>query len=78
MDKIDDGFLKRINATFRIEADEHLNAFSAGLIELEKVLTEEKYAEIIENIPLLKLREYPQFSAGATRLDVAEVLVSKE
>ena len=44
----DDEFLKRINATFRIEADEHLNAFSAGLIDLEKPQSQERYAEIIE------------------------------
>lgn len=48
MDKRDDQFLKRIKETFRIEADEHLNAFSGNLIELEKTQTDERLAEIIE------------------------------
>jgi two-component system chemotaxis sensor kinase CheA len=48
MDKKDDQFLKRINETFRIEAKEHLNAFSANMIELEKTQTEERHSEIIE------------------------------
>jgi two-component system chemotaxis sensor kinase CheA len=48
MDKKDDEFLKRINATFRIEAEEHLKAFSNGLIDLEKKQSEERYAEILE------------------------------
>ena len=34
-DKNDD-FLKKLLATFRIEADEHLAAMSSGLLELEK------------------------------------------
>ena len=29
-------FLKRLLATFRIEAAEHISAISAGLLELEK------------------------------------------
>ena len=29
-------FLQRLLATFRIEADEHLEAMASGLIELEK------------------------------------------
>ncbi|HAM09676.1 MAG TPA: hybrid sensor histidine kinase/response regulator [Bacteroidales bacterium] len=48
MGKEDNEFLKRIQATFRIEAEEHLHAISAGLIELEKTPSKEKVAEIIE------------------------------
>ncbi|MHB0991473.1 MAG: hybrid sensor histidine kinase/response regulator [Burkholderiales bacterium] len=50
MAKQNDDFLKRLLATFRIEADEHLKAISAGLIELEKKPTADRYAEIIEII----------------------------
>ena len=50
MNKEDIEFQKRILVTFRIEAEEHLNAFSAGLIELEKTQTEEKLADIIETM----------------------------
>jgi two-component system, chemotaxis family, sensor kinase CheA len=48
MDKKEEEFLKRIQATFRIEAKEHIRAFSARLIELENTQTEEKLAEIVE------------------------------
>jgi two-component system chemotaxis sensor kinase CheA len=30
-----DEFLKKLLATFKVEADEHLQAMSAGLLELE-------------------------------------------
>ena len=69
MDKIDDGFLKRINATFRIEADEHLNAFSAGLIELEKPQSQERYAEIIEAM----FREIHSLKGAARSVDKKDV-----
>ena len=48
MGKEDNEFLKRIQATFRIEAEEHLHAISAGLVELGKTPSKEKVAEIIE------------------------------
>jgi len=69
MDKIDDEFLKRINATFRIEADEHLNAFSAGLIELEKPQSQERYAEIIETM----FREIHSLKGAARSVDKKDV-----
>jgi two-component system chemotaxis sensor kinase CheA len=69
MDKIDDEFLKRINATFRIEADEHLNAFSAGLIELEKPQSQERYAEIIEAM----FREIHSLKGAARSVDKKDV-----
>jgi two-component system chemotaxis sensor kinase CheA len=43
-------FLKRIQATFRIEADEHIKSFSDGLIELENTQTIESQAGIIETL----------------------------
>lgn len=50
MDNKDSEFLKRIQATFQIEAGEHLKSFSAGLIELEKTHTKESLAGIIETM----------------------------
>jgi len=48
MDKKDIEFQKRIQATFRIEAEEHIRTFAASLAELEKIPTKEKTAEIVE------------------------------
>ncbi len=50
MDKKDTEFLKRIQATFITEAEEHLRNFSAGLIELEKTRGKKKVAEIVETM----------------------------
>ena len=36
MAKKDDDFLKELIATFKIEAQEHLNALSSGVLVLEK------------------------------------------
>jgi len=69
MDKKDNEFLKRIQATFRIEAEEHLNAFSAGLIDLEKTQTEERLAEIIETM----FREIHSLKGAARSVDQKDV-----
>lgn len=45
-----DDFLKKLLATFRIEADEHLAAISAGLIELEKTPAGRLWAKTVERI----------------------------
>lgn len=50
MDHRDSEFLKRIQTTFRIEAEEHLKSFSSGLIELEKTQTKESLAGIVETM----------------------------
>ncbi len=46
----DEEFLKRLLATFKIEAEEHISAISSGLIELEKQPLPERQKEIIEVI----------------------------
>jgi two-component system chemotaxis sensor kinase CheA len=46
----DKELLKRLLATFQVEAEEHLKAISSGLIELEKESSAEKQAEIIEGV----------------------------
>jgi two-component system, chemotaxis family, sensor kinase CheA len=50
MDKREEEFIKRINETFRIEAEEHLNAISSSLNDLEKTQSQERYAEIVETM----------------------------
>ena len=50
MDSRDSEFLKRIQATFRIEAGDHLKALSSGLLELEKKPSEQILSGIIENM----------------------------
>jgi len=49
-DAKEQAFLKRLRATFRTEAEEHLRALSAGLIELEKTTEPARRAEAVEGI----------------------------
>jgi two-component system, chemotaxis family, sensor kinase CheA len=46
----DKELLKRLLATFQVEAEEHLKAISSGLIELETESSPEKQVEIIEAV----------------------------
>jgi len=48
MTRKDEDLLKQLLATFRIEAREHLDAMSAGLLEIGKAGAPEERAEIIE------------------------------
>jgi two-component system chemotaxis sensor kinase CheA len=50
MDKRESDFLGKLRATFRIEAEEHLQAISSGLLELEKAIPDERRQELVENI----------------------------
>ncbi len=50
MPKKNDELLKKLLATFRVEADEHLRAMSSGLVALEKAPQGVQWAEIIETI----------------------------
>jgi len=50
MKKQDDDFLKKLLSTFRIEAKEHIEALSSGLIELEHASLPEKQAKTVETI----------------------------
>jgi two-component system chemotaxis sensor kinase CheA len=69
MDKRDNEFLKRIQATFRIEAEEHLRVFSAGLTELEKTRPKKRIAEIIETM----FREIHSLKGAARSVDRKEI-----
>jgi two-component system, chemotaxis family, sensor kinase CheA len=46
----DKELLKKLLATFRIEAKEHVQLMTAGLLELEKISSAEKQMPIVENI----------------------------
>ena len=53
MENKNEEFLKRLRQTFRIEAEDHVRAISAGLLELEKTSktsAPEMRARIIETI----------------------------
>ena len=70
-------FLKKLLATFRIEADEHLKAMSAGLLELRRVPEQERQTEIVERI----FREAHSLKGAArsvNRTDIESVCQSLE
>lgn len=69
MTKQSDDFLKRLLATFRVEADEHLQAMSAGLLELEKNPTADRHAEIIETV----FREAHSLKGAARSVNLREI-----
>jgi two-component system chemotaxis sensor kinase CheA len=50
MDNKEDVFLKRLQSMFQVEAEEHINILSSGLIELEKNQEKKKSLELIETI----------------------------
>lgn len=69
MPKQNDEFLKRLLATFRIEADEHLQAMSAGLAELERQPVAERRAQIVESL----FREAHSLKGAARAVNLREV-----
>ena len=50
MDKREEDFLKRLQATFCIEVEEHVKMLTTCLIELEKNPEDKKSLELIETI----------------------------
>jgi two-component system chemotaxis sensor kinase CheA len=69
MDKKDLEFQKRIQETFRIEAEEHIRAISAGLSELEKSASKKKTEEMIEAL----FREVHSLKGAARSVDQKEI-----
>lgn len=69
MNKQEDDFLKRLRATFKVEAEEHLQAMSSGLLELEKKPPGEKQAEDIEVI----FRHAHSLKGAARAVNLTEV-----
>lgn len=64
-----DEFLKRLLATFRIEAEEHLQVLSSGLFELDKKPADGRRNEIIEQI----FREAHSLKGAARAVDMAQI-----
>ncbi|NOU16945.1 MAG: response regulator [Bacteroidales bacterium] len=69
MDKKDEEFLKRLQATFRIEAEEHIRGLTSDLIELEKTPKTEKTSKLIEVI----FREAHSLKGAARSVGMKEV-----
>jgi two-component system chemotaxis sensor kinase CheA len=65
----DDEFLKKLLATFRVEADEHLKAMSSGLLELEKAPDGTRRAELVEAI----FREAHSLKGAARAVNFMEI-----
>jgi two-component system chemotaxis sensor kinase CheA len=69
---VKDEFLKRLLATFRIEADEHVSAMSSLLVEIEKTSDAQKRAEAIEAV----LREAHSLKGAARAVNMTEIEAS--
>src|SRR3989338_8100027 len=69
MAKKNDEFLKKLLATFRVEADEHLQAMSSGLLDLEKTPAGVRQMELVEKI----FREAHSLKGAARAVNLAEI-----
>ena len=69
MDTKDEEFLKRLQATFRIEAEEHIHELTSGLIELEKSSDTEKKKKVLETI----FREAHSLKGAARSVNMKDV-----
>lgn len=65
----DDDFLKKLLATFRIEAEEHISSITSGLIELEKQPPPERQKEIIEVV----FREAHSLKGAARSVNLSNI-----
>src|SRR5438477_6121537 len=50
MSSQEDQFLKSLRATFKVEADEHLQAIARGLLELEKTSATQEQRRFVETV----------------------------
>ena len=66
MGKSEDDFLKELLAAFKMEAEEHIQTMTSGLLELEKTPTAEEQTEIIE--PIFRAAHSLKGAAGAVNL----------
>ena len=67
--KKEDDFLSKLLATFKIEAKEHIDAISSGLVGLEKTVTAEEQMQIIETI----FREAHSLKGAARAVNLSEI-----
>ena len=66
---MDEGFLRQLRATFKVEADEHLRAVSAGLLELEKTPAPAAQRKIVETV----FRAAHSLKGAARAVDLTEI-----
>lgn len=64
-----DELLKKLLATFKVEAEEHLRAISSGLVELEKELSFKERAGIVETI----YREAHSLKGAARAVNLTDI-----
>jgi len=69
MNDQDKEFQRRLLATFKIEAEEHIKTLSDGLIKLEKAAPADKQTEILETI----YREVHSFKGAARAVNMTEI-----
>ncbi len=69
MSKPDDEFLKQLLETFRVEAEEHLQAMSSGLLELEKGAPGAREPALVESI----FREAHSLKGAARAVNLGEI-----
>ena len=62
-------FLKRLLATFKLEAEEHIKLLISGLIELEKVAEPDKQLAILETV----YREAHSLKGAARSVNISEI-----
>ncbi len=62
-------FLTKLLATFKVEAEEHVNAMSSGLMELEKAPGAKKQADIVETV----FREAHSLKGAARAVNIVEI-----
>ncbi len=65
----DDDFLKKLLSTFKVEAEEHVRAMSASLLELERAVTAEERRKIIETV----FREAHSLKGAARSVNQREI-----
>ena len=69
MTKKKEDFLKRLLATFRVEAEEHLRVITSGLLELEKRPRSSKSRKILEKV----FREAHSLKGAARSVDLRDI-----
>jgi len=69
MDKKDEAFLKRLLATFKVEAAEHIAAIASGLLDLEKVPADGSFEELTETV----FREIHSLKGAARSVNIREI-----
>ena len=65
----DDDFLRKLLATFRVEADEHIEGMSSGLLALERATAGKQRMEIVEKI----FREAHSLKGAARAVNLMEI-----